>query len=613
MKMPRVALLLAFIGSTSLAQLPASSSIQGVLVRWGTTEPVEQATVELRNSAGTASVAVTATRVDGRFEFSNLRPGNYRIVAMAPGFATAEYGQLRQNGAGRTIQVSQGERATVQIGIVPGGIISGRITDETGQPMVYSRVRIFRLAYSPEGELSPTVAQETLTNDRGEYRAFWLSPGQYLVSGTRSQLNTFSSEGITDPMGLDRTIPSTFIGNAGRPVLSTPPDPETSSAVRARSISVSYYANATDAQSADIVSLRAGSEATGIDVRITPITARVAPVELRGTVIDAAGAPVQGNYSLLISTWPAPSPTTPANVRPITVLTPSTNPNTAPGAQVWTNDNGRFDGGAFPGSYQIRATRGEFSGRTVLDVGTQDLNVTVQLRPPTSVAGRVVIEGVDSGTSAATPEGLLVGVRTPPASQFFAAVGPDGRFQINNVIVGDYQIYVPPIIPAPAAQTNPNNPNLGVVTGREKIPALENAYVKAIRSGGVDLRSTLLRVEGTEPVPPLEIVIGLKAGSVDGRAVIGNRPVGQATVVLLPQGPPPYQSDRYKSAITDESGRFQFKGIPPGDYRLIAWEDVDSGAWFNAQFLSSYERYAMPLKVEEGQSRTLEVSVIPTP
>jgi hypothetical protein len=229
------------------------------------------------------------------------------------------------------------------------------------------------------------------------------------------------------------------------------------------------------------------------------------------------------------------------------------------------------------------------------------------------VSGKVVIEDADSGTARTALDGLLVGVRTPPASQFFAAVGPDGQFQINDVIVGDYQIYLPPIIPAPPAQTNPNNPNLGVVTGRgEKIPpSLENAYVKAIRSGGVDLRSSLLRVEGTEPVPPLEIVIGLKAGSVDGRAVIGNRPVGQATVVLFPQGPPPYRSDRYKSAITDESGRYQFKGIPPGDYRLIAWEDVDSGAWFNAQFLAAYERYAMPLKVEEGQSLTIEVSVIP--
>ena len=598
MKMPRVALLVALIGSASLAQVPASSSIQGVLVRWGTTEPVEQATIELRNSAGTGSIAVTATRSDGRFEFPNLRAGSYRIVAIAPGFATAEYGQLRQNGAGRTIQVSQGQRETIQIGVVPGGIISGRITDETGQPMVYSRVRIFRLAYSAEGELSPTVAQETLTNDRGEYRAFWLAPGQYLVSATRSQLNLFSSDGITDPIGLERTIPTTFTGNSGRPVASAPPDPETSSAARARSISLSFFANAADAQSADVVSLRAGSEATGIDVRISPIATRSAPVELRGTVIDPDGVPVQGNYGLSILPWPAPSATTSASVRPITVMRSSTDPNLLPGAQTWVNDSGRFDGGAFPGTYQIRATRGDLSGRTVLNVGTQDLNVTVQLRPATSVPGRVVIDDADSGTARTTPDGLLVAMRTPPASQFSARVGADGRFQINDVIVGDYQIYVPPIIPAPG--------------GTERLPAsLENAYVKAIRSGGVDIRSALLRVEGTEPVSPLEIVIGLRAGSLDGRAVIGNRPVSQATVVLLPQGAPPYRSDRYKTATTDESGRFQIKGIPPGDYRLIAWEDVDSGAWFNAQFLAAYERNALPLKVEEGQSRTLEVTVIP--
>ncbi len=43
---------------------------------------------------------------------------------------------------------------------------------------------------------------------------------------------------------------------------------------------------------------------------------------------------------------------------------------------------------------------------------------------------------------------------------------------------------------------------------------------------------------------------------------------------------------------TDKSGQFQFRGLPPGEYRVLAWEDVDPGAWFNPAFLAVYERYA---------------------
>ena len=91
----------------------------------------------------------------------------------------------------------------------------------------------------------------------------------------------------------------------------------------------------------------------------------------------------------------------------------------------------------------------------------------------------------------------------------------------------------------------------------------------------------------------------------------GRGPVNQATVVLLPEGAPPYRSDRYKTLMTDESGRFQFKGIPPGNYRLLAWEDVDPGAWFNAQFLAAYERLPLPLQMTEGRHMDLDLTAIP--
>jgi hypothetical protein len=81
--------------------------------------------------------------------------------------------------------------------------------------------------------------------------------------------------------------------------------------------------------------------------------------------------------------------------------------------------------------------------------------------------------------------------------------------------------------------------------------------------------------------------------------------------VVLPPGQPPYRSDRYAVLTTGENGQFEFRGLPPGDYRLFAWEDVDNGAWFNSRFVSLYDRDSISLVLTEGQTRELEIVAIP--
>ena len=97
----------------------------------------------------------------------------------------------------------------------------------------------------------------------------------------------------------------------------------------------SYYANAPDARSADVIELRAGGEVSGVNVRVASAALPSTAVPLRGFVVDASGAPVQGNYGISIASWPTPTPTTLASVRPLTTLVAPPNPwQSAPGAQV---------------------------------------------------------------------------------------------------------------------------------------------------------------------------------------------------------------------------------------------------------------------------------------
>lgn len=582
-------LLLLILAPRLLAQAPLAATIRGNIVRWGTDEPVSQATIELRSTTGASPIAIGASGGNGDFVLPNVPAGTYRIVAFADGFAPAEYGQTRQNGSGRPITVTAGENTTLRMGIVPGGILAGRVTNQAGQSMVYSNVEILKATYDATGQITPIVALTVTTNDLGDYRAFWLAPGQYIVRAGSSQLNNYGfNQGTLNPAGSDTTIPTPFIVQNSRPRARTAPEAATPESNIAPVLS-SYYGGAPDPKSAQVVEIRAGEETSGIDIRVAPVQFS-RRVRVNGTVVGPTGQSNQENYGVSISTWPEGQTTVLASVRALTTRVPATNPNVRPGAMLYVMDNGKFEGAASSGFYQIRATQGPLSGRVVFEAGNQDVNVTIPLHPPSSVSGRLQVEG---GTNTAIDlSKLLVGIRTPPSSVFSSPVAADGQFRIDGVIDGDYDFSLS--LPAPLPS------------------GLENAYVKSIRVNDNDALINPIRIDGTQALTGMVVVVGLAGGGVEGRVVTGREQVvDRATVVLLPQGPPPFRADRYRTMTTDKSGQFQFRGLPPGDYRVIAWEDVDPGAWFNPAFLAAYERYATPVTLGEGKNQRMDVTAIP--
>jgi hypothetical protein len=538
--------------------------VRGVVIDGTTSQPIPNVSVRMvpQMSGPVTFSPRSTTAVNGAFEIAGLMPGSYVAIATAN---------------------------------------PGRVTDQDGEPVVYSPVRILKVAYSTEGWLEPALVLSVTTNDLGEYRAFWLPPGQYLVNAGPAQLSTFGNQGMTNPANSDASIPTTFVVPSTRPRASPPPEDEVSASLGFAS--TLYYPDTPDVRSAEVINLAPGVEAARIDIRMSqPLNS----VRLTGRVVDSSGRLVTERFGLSITDWPDATPFPLARVGVVTALVPATDlEKRARGAvsYVYVPGNGRFEGAAAPGVFQIRATQGEFSGRAIIDVGNRDLDVIVPLRPLTEVTGRVVVENTTS--DALNLNGLEVAIRTAPSTQFTTPVGPDGSLRIERVIVGDYRVYVPSLASTPAAP-------ISAPPAAALPPAFENAYVKVTRAGGVDVTNGLLRVEGVEPADPVEIVLSLRGASIEGRALNSRgEAASRATVVLLPEGQPPFRPDRQRTFTTSETGRFQFRGLPPGEYRVLAWEDVDAGAWFNPSFLNSYERAALRVQLAEGEHRDLAVSVIP--
>jgi protocatechuate 3,4-dioxygenase beta subunit len=166
---------------------PATGKIRGRVVSADTNAPLRRAQILV--AAGQLGVRrFTTTDADGRYEIGELAEGRYNITASKGGYVTLQFGQRRAFEPGRPVAVGDGQDVSqVDIALPRGSVITGRITDEFGEPIAGAQVEVQRYQYGPSGERRLTFGGGnglTLTDDRGEFRAYGLMPGEYVVSST---------------------------------------------------------------------------------------------------------------------------------------------------------------------------------------------------------------------------------------------------------------------------------------------------------------------------------------------------------------------------------------------------------------------------------------------
>src|SRR5262245_15251881 len=162
----------------------ARTSLQGSVLKIVTGEPVSKAVVTLSRTDSQRRAYAAITGADGKFAFDDIDPAQYRLDASRTGYVRSEYGARSPNRAGLPITLTAGQRvADVVVQLVPAGTIAGRVFDRDGEPLANVNVEAVQYAYS-DGDRVLNVVQAARTNDVGEYRLFWLHPGQYFVRAT---------------------------------------------------------------------------------------------------------------------------------------------------------------------------------------------------------------------------------------------------------------------------------------------------------------------------------------------------------------------------------------------------------------------------------------------
>jgi hypothetical protein len=264
-----------------------------------------------------------------------------------------------------------------------------------------------------------------------------------------------------------------------------------------------------------------------------------------------------------------------------------------PSAQTYVEDpEGSFElRGVVPGAYVLSAVASDgerrFHARLPLDVGASDIDgLIVPLGTAIDIPGRLQWEGPPANKENAAHVALEPREQSIFGGGGWSVVTPDGKFALKNVADGDYRLRV--------------------------LDAEEDCYLKSARWGGEDVLEDGLSIASGKIPGPLEIVLNCAGGTLEGVVLDEQgRPAAEARVVLVPEGERRSQPHLFKSATPDQYGHFVMKGIAPGDYKLFAWEEVESGAYLDPEFLKRYEEKGKSVTMGENSKQTVQLQLIP--
>ncbi len=483
--------------------------------------------------------------------------------------------------------VKDGEAITdLAMTIVRGGVISGVVRDMRDRPVPGVNVRVLKLGYNAvTGERTlgaPSTGSAGMTDDRGEYRAYGLPPGGYLVlvapgspSGRGNDaIRQLTRDEVRQALQAARSGASAA---AAAPRPSSLPPSASSSSGRVNYAPV-FHPGATDIRAAAAISLGVSEERTGVD-----ITMQLVPTATISGTISAPSGPLPQFLSVRLV--PAAAHTEMLNGAGLRGL--STQPG-ADGSYMFT--------GVAPGMYTIKAIIGYGRGAPPntptqwaaadVNVGGQDLNVPLTLQPGVAVNGRVVFEGAQP-----TPSELqtLSFALVPPGSGTALTGGggrvdAEGRFTFAGVTPDTYQFV-----------TTWNSPG-----------ARDKWTIKASTANGREAFEAPLRVNPSET---LEWTVTYTDKPTSLTGVLkdpGGRPATDYYMLVFSSDrkywTPGSRRVRMTRPATD--GSYSVKGLPPGEYYLTAPTDLETGEWNDPVLLEQLVRSSAKVTLRDGEPTT---------
>ncbi|HEU4594936.1 MAG TPA: carboxypeptidase-like regulatory domain-containing protein [Pyrinomonadaceae bacterium] len=511
-----------------------TGSIKGRVLGEGG-EPLSGVTVRANGrSSGLPFVppATTATDEEGQFTLERLAPNVYNVTAELPGYVAESEGQPAPP------RQRLGDHVTLKM--AKGGVITGTVTDASGEPLVGANVRVIRVRDAEGRNIGGGFgARETTTDDRGVYRAYGLASGIYIVSA------------------------------GGAPMWAFWPVPRAEHAP-------TYYPSGTRDTAAELL-VRSGQETTGIDIRFREERGQ----RVSGTFITPPSSPNDDFGGVSVQLVHAASGTYLGS--------------------AWIQNRGDADRvfsfeGLADGDYDLVA---QHSTRSGASSKSQPLRVSVRGADVTGIKLTLVALGSLSGTLSVEPlseaerargeckdrpaarllpqeTAIFARLDAPPVARgqapvrfFGSETVPDdgGSFTARNLDAGRYRVEARPV---------DENFYTRAVQFPEAAPAAAAPKPGAARSAAPPSTSARDSID----LRPGQQLTGVRVRVAEGAAVFSGHLVPAEEGAQLPPQMRlflvPSEREhadnllRYASATPASDGAFVFRNLAPGRYLVLA-------------------------------------------
>jgi protocatechuate 3,4-dioxygenase beta subunit len=539
------------------AQIPTGTAqISGRVAAAETGTPIRRAQITI-SSPGAQFNRSATTDSEGRYAFEALPAGRYRLFVNKAGFITLEYGQARPFEAGRPLDINEGQvLETIDFSLPRGSAITGRITDEFGDPVTDVQVQALRYQYVNGERQLVDAARTARTDDLGAYRIFGLMPGDYIVRASmRPNMPSAPRNAATEQTGYPGT----------------------------------YYPGVTDVAQAQTVTALLGQETASIGFPLVP--ARLSRIS--GTVMSSTGQPLMGAMVMI-------RPRTGAGM-------PAVRTNLIGGGGSQVRRDGSFQlMNVPPGDYildvqqrplarnrqDVVLSQLEFASMPVSVSGGDLDNLAIVTTPGATVSGRVTYQGQEApkGTprvTAVPPSGIspigMISTRGIGGGR----VGADGTFELRGLAGSQ-------------------------IVRLQEVPA--GWTLRSITLDGADITDVPYDFLPGNDVAGLVITLTDRLTEITGSVHDGRgQPVADYVLVAFPEDAKLWgaQSRFVRTTRANQYGAFSIKGLPPGRYLAAILPALETGAQNDPAVLGQLRPMARAFSLAEGQTLHVNLEMAP--
>ena len=263
--------------------------------------------------------------------------------------------------------------------------------------------------------------------------------------------------------------------------------------------------------------------------------------------------------------------------------------------------DGKFDlAGLAPGEYVLRAqSRGgpneglETATDKVTAVGEDITDLHLIAIRPSVVAGRFVVDP----SAAGAPPVLSIGAMPMDPANFGFGGFNGGSTRINDD--GTFELKVPPT---------------KIRLFLSNLPA--GWSIRSVHANSVDVTDTGIEVKANQDVSGVEVELTNRLTSLSG-VVTNSRGEGAKDYVAVA-----FARDRARwtgisryqmTGRPDQDGRYKISGLPAGDYYIVALESMEPGAAGDPDFLESIRQSATMFSLNEAETKSIDLKMVPVP